>query len=133
MGDLICLAERRMMVAMALASRPAAGGGSAAPALSPDPLFQLVLALDARLQSAEARILELERRGSATVAVAAPAVAPVAAAVPAPQTTAERRAQEKARIVVTLTECGWNRQKAAQRMGMARRTFYRRLAEYGIQ
>ncbi|HKQ69726.1 MAG TPA: helix-turn-helix domain-containing protein, partial [Polyangiaceae bacterium] len=40
---------------------------------------------------------------------------------------------EKERIVGALQACNWNRVKAAQMMGLPRRTFYRRLKEYGIQ
>ena len=40
---------------------------------------------------------------------------------------------EKERMVGALRACNWNRVKAAQMMGVPRRTFYRRLKEYGIQ
>jgi transcriptional regulator with GAF, ATPase, and Fis domain len=40
---------------------------------------------------------------------------------------------EKERMVGALRACNWNRVKAAQMMGLPRRTFYRRLKEYGIQ
>jgi DNA-binding NtrC family response regulator len=43
------------------------------------------------------------------------------------------RASERDRILAALTACNWNRLKAAERVGMPRRTFYRRLKEYGIQ
>jgi transcriptional regulator with GAF, ATPase, and Fis domain len=39
---------------------------------------------------------------------------------------------ERDRILATLTAHGWNRAKAARALGMARRTFYRRLKEHGI-
>ncbi|MGB3051987.1 MAG: sigma-54-dependent Fis family transcriptional regulator [Polyangiales bacterium] len=39
---------------------------------------------------------------------------------------------ERDRILVTLNAHGWNRAKAARALGMARRTFYRRLNEHGI-
>jgi len=45
----------------------------------------------------------------------------------------ERPASEKDRIVGALKACNWNRVKAAQLMGLPRRTFYRRLKQYGIQ
>jgi serine/threonine-protein kinase PknK len=32
-----------------------------------------------------------------------------------------------------LEQSGWNRVKAAQLLGMPRRTFYRRLKDYGLQ
>ena len=40
---------------------------------------------------------------------------------------------EKDRIVDALTAANWNRAKAAQLVGMPRRTFYRRLKTHGIQ
>ena len=43
------------------------------------------------------------------------------------------RAGEKERIVGALQTCNWNRVKAATMLGLPRRTFYRRLKEYGIQ
>jgi serine/threonine-protein kinase PknK len=44
-----------------------------------------------------------------------------------------RRDGEKDRIVGALRACNWNRVKAAHMLGLPRRTFYRRLKEYGIQ
>jgi len=43
------------------------------------------------------------------------------------------RANEKDRIIQALSSCNWNRVKAAEIVGLPRRTFYRRLKEYGIQ
>ncbi|MFI5300302.1 MAG: sigma-54 interaction domain-containing protein, partial [Polyangiales bacterium] len=40
---------------------------------------------------------------------------------------------EKERILRALEKCGWNRLQAAKACGIPRRTFYRRLREYGIQ
>jgi transcriptional regulator with GAF, ATPase, and Fis domain len=40
---------------------------------------------------------------------------------------------ERDRILATLNAHGWNRAKAARALGMARRTFYRRLREHGIE
>jgi DNA-binding NtrC family response regulator len=45
----------------------------------------------------------------------------------------DHKSGEKERIVGALQACNWNRVKAAQMMGLPRRTFYRRLKEYGIQ
>ena len=39
---------------------------------------------------------------------------------------------EKQRILDALAACGWNRVRAAQALGMPRRTFYRRLSDYSI-
>ncbi|HEX4354107.1 MAG TPA: sigma-54-dependent Fis family transcriptional regulator, partial [Polyangiales bacterium] len=44
----------------------------------------------------------------------------------------EHKLQEKQRILEALEACGWNRVRAAQTLGMPRRTFYRRLADYSI-
>jgi DNA-binding NtrC family response regulator len=43
------------------------------------------------------------------------------------------KAGERERILAALARCNWNRVKAAQVVGLPRRTFYRRLKEYGIQ
>ncbi|MFT3768076.1 MAG: sigma 54-interacting transcriptional regulator [Minicystis sp.] len=43
------------------------------------------------------------------------------------------KAGERERILEALARCNWNRVKAAQLVGLPRRTFYRRLKEYGIQ
>ncbi len=40
---------------------------------------------------------------------------------------------ERERILAALASCNWNRVKAAQLVNLPRRTFYRRLKEYGIQ
>jgi transcriptional regulator with GAF, ATPase, and Fis domain len=42
------------------------------------------------------------------------------------------RLEEKQRILHALEAAGWNRVKAAQSLGMPRRTFYRRLVDYSI-
>lgn len=49
------------------------------------------------------------------------------------QTTSQHRRDERQRIVDALNACNWNRVRAAELIGMPRRTFYRRLREYGIQ
>ncbi len=43
------------------------------------------------------------------------------------------RKGERERILAALARCNWNRVKAAKLVGLPRRTFYRRLKEYGIQ
>jgi transcriptional regulator of acetoin/glycerol metabolism len=43
------------------------------------------------------------------------------------------RANEKTRILQALEASNWNRVQAARLSGIPRRTFYRRLREYGIQ
>ena len=48
-------------------------------------------------------------------------------------TLSEHQRDERARIVAALEQCAWNRAHAARIIGMPRRTFYRRLKEYGLQ
>ncbi len=48
-------------------------------------------------------------------------------------TTSQHRRDERERIIEALRSCNWNRVKAAEASGIPRRTFYRRLREYGIQ
>jgi len=43
------------------------------------------------------------------------------------------QATEKDRILAALASANWNRVKAAEMVGIPRRTFYRRLKKYGIQ
>jgi serine/threonine-protein kinase PknK len=45
---------------------------------------------------------------------------------------AEFKAAERERILGALTACNWNRLAAAKMIGVPRRTFYRRLKEFGI-
>ena len=48
-------------------------------------------------------------------------------------TVSEHRREERERILSALRSCNWNRVRAAEISGIPRRTFYRRLREYGIQ
>ncbi|HEY2404559.1 MAG TPA: sigma 54-interacting transcriptional regulator [Polyangiaceae bacterium] len=48
-------------------------------------------------------------------------------------TISEHRRDERDRILQALRDSNWNRVKAAEISGIPRRTFYRRLREYGIQ
>jgi transcriptional regulator with GAF, ATPase, and Fis domain len=64
----------------------------------------------------------------------APAPADERPAAPRVETSLDaHKASERERILAALTRCNWNRVKAAQLVGLPRRTFYRRLKEYGIQ
>ncbi len=56
-----------------------------------------------------------------------------APAAPRKGTVSEHRREERERILDALRSCNWNRVKAAEVSGIPRRTFYRRLREYGIQ
>jgi DNA-binding NtrC family response regulator len=46
--------------------------------------------------------------------------------------TEEFKTAERERILSALTACNWNRAQAAKMIGVPRRTFYRRLREFGI-
>ncbi len=48
------------------------------------------------------------------------------------RTQEEYRDAEKEKILGALARCNWNRVQAAKMIGIPRRTFYRRLKEYGI-
>ncbi len=51
---------------------------------------------------------------------------------PPPSNLEEWKAHERRKILEALEAAGWNRVRAAGKLGMPRRTFYRRLREYGI-
>ena len=51
---------------------------------------------------------------------------------PLPGNVEEWKAHERRKILEALETAGWNRVRAAHQLGMPRRTFYRRLKEYGI-
>jgi DNA-binding NtrC family response regulator len=50
-----------------------------------------------------------------------------------PVSSNDRKDSEKEQILTALREENWNRVRAAERLNMPRRTFYRRLKDYGIQ
>jgi transcriptional regulator with GAF, ATPase, and Fis domain len=52
--------------------------------------------------------------------------------VPHASNRAEFKASERERILSALSACNWNRVAAAKMIGVPRRTFYRRLKEFGI-
>ncbi|MCA9600088.1 MAG: sigma 54-interacting transcriptional regulator [Myxococcales bacterium] len=52
---------------------------------------------------------------------------------PPKSTLSQHRRDEREKILKALQSCNWNRVKAAELVGIPRRTFYRRLREYGIQ
>jgi len=57
-----------------------------------------------------------------------------ASARPAPaENSAAHKAAERERILSALAACNWNRLRAAKMIGLPRRTFYRRLKEFGIE
>jgi transcriptional regulator of acetoin/glycerol metabolism len=97
-----------------------------------DAALMMIATLQRQVAALEERVhaLEAERRAPAPV----PAVSsPAAPGVTLPATVDERRAREKAEILAALDATGWNRLEAARELGMPRRTFYRRIMEYGIQ
>jgi serine/threonine-protein kinase PknK len=51
---------------------------------------------------------------------------------PRAENKAEYKAAERDRILAALGACNWNRAKAAEMIGVPRRTFYRRLKEFGL-
>ena len=51
---------------------------------------------------------------------------------PPPGNLEEWKAHERRKILEALEAASWNRVRAAGKLGMPRRTFYRRLREYGI-
>ncbi len=51
---------------------------------------------------------------------------------PVARSPEEFKDEEKRHILRALTACNWNRVQAAKQLGLPRRTFYRRLKEYGI-
>jgi transcriptional regulator of acetoin/glycerol metabolism len=57
---------------------------------------------------------------------------PAREAGPPPANMAEHQADERRRILEALAAHGWKKVRAAQALGMPRRTFYRRLEEYEI-
>ncbi len=52
---------------------------------------------------------------------------------PRVESSVEHKAAEKERILGALAACNWNRLRAAKMIGLPRRTFYRRLKEFGIE
>ncbi len=48
------------------------------------------------------------------------------------ETKSDYKAAERDRMLTALTACNWNRAKAAEMIGVPRRTFYRRLKEFGL-
>lgn len=81
-------------------------------------LQQRVLAQEERIRSLEDRMRVLDQK------VSQPSP---------PATLVEHREQERLRILAALEATNWNKFEAADRIGMARRTLYRKLKEYGIQ
>jgi transcriptional regulator of acetoin/glycerol metabolism len=71
------------------------------------------------------------RASAASEVRSRPSAAPSSSAAHA-GSQAEFKAAERERILSALTACNWNRVQAAKMIGVPRRTFYRRLKEFGI-
>ncbi len=80
----------------------------------------------------EGTTIDVGDLGGAEVGPRTTSAPPAAASLPAIATLDDHRNVEKQRILAALEACGWNRVRAAQTLGMPRRTFYRRLADYSI-
>jgi serine/threonine-protein kinase PknK len=79
---------------------------------------------------------DIDLPGSATrstVPEGAPAPVPTRVDATKRSTLSEHQRTERSRMAEALEAAGWNRVRAAQILGMPRRTFYRRLKEYGLQ
>jgi transcriptional regulator of acetoin/glycerol metabolism len=102
--------------------------------MTPDPIAVTLAALQMQMATLQQQVHAQDERLRALEGERRRAVPPPPLAIPAPAVTSEeQREREKAQILSALEETSWNRVEAAQRIGMPRRTFYRRLAEYGIQ
>ena len=93
-----------------------------------------VMSEDLELDASDFDIPDDWVAGSPAVARTAREVTPRGAPTkPRKGGVSEHRREERDRIMEALRESNWNRVKAAEISGIPRRTFYRRLREYGIQ
>lgn len=81
-----------------------------------------------RVAVVEARERQAPAAAGARPGVVAPSPGGAAPAPPAPYVEPD----ERARIVAALEQTRWNKRKAAELLGMPRRTLYRRLHEHGL-
>ncbi len=80
---------------------------------------------DAGRRAAIPALRELLLRAQLPAKVIAPPEAPAAS-------LSEHMAAERQKMIEALDATRWDRGATAERMGMARRTFYRRMTEYGL-
>jgi transcriptional regulator with GAF, ATPase, and Fis domain len=83
----------------------------------------------AEIEAEDLSITEGPRSGGGEISNIRPSHPPSA---PVARTKEEFKDTERERILSALTSCNWNRVQAAKMIGIPRRTFYRRLKEYGI-
>lgn len=111
-----------------------------------DPILQLLATLDRRVTALEEQargyaaeraelLAEVRALREQLQALRAPGVAavPPAHAAPIAETSEQLSEREKREILAALTKHNWNKLRASQELGIPRRTFYRRLKEYGIE
>lgn len=99
----------------------------AALATSTEPVMLTMLVdLQTRVRQLEERVRMLEARPAAATASTPSAPAPITSST-------AHAADEKRRILAALEKTGWNKLRSAKLVGLPRRTFYRRLEEYGIE
>jgi transcriptional regulator with GAF, ATPase, and Fis domain len=93
--------------------------------------------LNAWVLSDEAELMpedfELGEPSLASPRASGPAAAPSNASARVATSLDAHKAGERERILQALAAANWNRVRAAELVNMPRRTFYRRLREYGIQ
>jgi transcriptional regulator with GAF, ATPase, and Fis domain len=83
----------------------------------------------AEIEAEDLSITEGPRSGGGEISSIRPSHPPSASVA---RTKEEYKDTERERILGALTSCNWNRVQAAKMIGIPRRTFYRRLKEYGI-
>ncbi len=76
---------------------------------------------------------ELSDAGSSAFRMGSVAAGPASSSEPMPTSLDAHKKGERERILQALSASNWNRVRAAELIGMPRRTFYRRLKDYGIQ
>jgi DNA-binding NtrC family response regulator len=91
----------------------------------------VVLADGSRLTMADipAEIIDDAAIAPITAPVASP---PAAANAPADPASVSLADTEKSVIMKTLEECGFNKTRAAEKLGISRRTLHRKLNEWSI-
>jgi len=125
MGQVIAFDPRRLAAkTMSTARRPAPAESAA----SLDVLLRMHAGLEERVRDLEVQVRELTRQLAERDA---PPIPPAPAGPP--RTVHEHEADERARIIAALEAHRWNRSKAADALGIPRRSFYRKLEAYGIR